>query len=121
MTLKEYLEITGMSGYALAKLCKISFESVNRFKKGYRPSIKTAEKMEKATNGKLTVQSLTAGRLKTLKGKARKPLIPCAICRTDFKSMKGFRACPDCRKTVKDYLNKEKNGTMDKLDSSSCA
>ena len=109
MTLKDYLEITGMSGYALAKLCKISYESIYRFTKGFRPSVKVAEKIERATNGKLTVQSLRAGQLKTLKGKSRKPLIPCAICRTDFKSVKGYRACAPCRRTVKDYLNKEKD------------
>lgn len=58
MNLKQYFDKFRVDPLVFALKCKISVASVYRYKKGERPHLKTAVRIEKATNKAVTVTEL---------------------------------------------------------------
>lgn len=58
MTLKEYFKTYNIDIVVFSAKTEISVVSLYRYLKGYRPHLNRAVKIEKATNGLVTVEEL---------------------------------------------------------------
>jgi len=62
MSIEEYLKLTGLSMHQLALITGVSVQSLYKYASGAIPFASTAEKIEKATGGKIKASILLQGK-----------------------------------------------------------